>query len=312
MKIAFFVATDADKKFYTEAFSGHQLTFYDGVLTEGTLPDESDYDVISVFIKSKISKKVIDYFPNLKLITVRATGVDNVDCEYAKQKGITVCNVAGYGTHPVAEFTFGLMLALIRKIIPSMEFAKQEKRFIHDGFSGINLSGKTLGVVGTGAIGANVIKIALGFGMRVLATDPYPNNKLKETLTFEYVQMEELLSRSDIVSLHCPATTETHHLINSDTIALMKEGSYLINTARGSVVEIDSLLKALDDGHLQGAALDVLENEEQIDDRVLNNPNILITPHIAFDTTEAEDEIRKSTVNNILAFLNRSSENGSY
>lgn len=332
MKIAFFEVTEQEKKdYFSQNLAGHEVEFFEEALDENFIPDHTDFEVISIFVGSKLNKTIIDAFPNLKAITVRATGFDNVDTSYAKSKNILVSNVPAYGSNTVAEFTFGLILSLSRKIPQAAYRLKVSGEFSFEGLRGFDLNGKTLGVIGTGKIGSNVIKIAKGFNMQVLATDPHPNEELARTLGFSYVTLEELLKNSDIVTIHVPLMEQTHYLLNKNNLPLMKKRALLINTSRGAIVDTDALAMALTQEHLGGAALDVLEEEGElkeeaelliqnkippedfkkiIEDHILiHMPNVIITPHMAFYTKEAEFSIMETTVKNIMAALSGTSEN---
>ncbi len=306
MKIAFFELKDQDKKdFYTKTLEGHELFFSDQILDKTSIPDSQDFEVISIFVKSKIDQKVIDAFPNLKMIAVRATGFDNVDIEYAKQKNIAVVNVPVYGSHTVAEFTFALMLTLTRRVKEAL--VKEQTDFNYQGLRGDDLYQKTLGVIGTGKIGLNVIKIAKAFEMKVLAYDVFKNEQAQNELGFEYVELNNLLGNSDIITLHTPATPETNHIINKDSINKIKRGAILINTARGVLTETDALIQALDTGILKGLGIDVLEEENTLNESfqafkshpLANMKNVIFTPHMAFYTKEAEDNIQNTILENI-------------
>jgi D-lactate dehydrogenase len=282
------------------------VIFYNEHSSSESLAKEKDYDLISTFVHSRVDSKIIDACPNLAAIFARGTGYDNIDTEYAKQKGIEVFNVPSYGTETVAEFTFALILSLVRNIPKAMLKLKHEKKFIRDDLSGIDISKKTLGVIGSGKIGKKVINIALGFNMHILCFDINPDNELAKKTGFEYVSLDELLKNSDIVTLHTPLNPGTKNLINSDNIFLMKKSAYLINTARGSIIETSALVAALESGSIAGAALDVLENENNLsenDFKLINMENVIVTPHIAFLTAEAEDRIRSTVVSNILNFI---------
>lgn len=326
MKIAFFGVKEQEKKQYLEKnLSSHKLTFFEHCIAEDNLPKETDFEVISIFVDCIVTKKVIDALPNLKLIAIRATGFDNVDNDYAKQKGILVTNVPDYGSHTVAEFTFGLILSLSRNIPEAIFRIKFKTDYSYEGLRGFDLYHKTLGVIGTGKIGKRVISIAKGFEMNVLAYDPYPNQDLANEIKFEYTSLNNLLEKSDIITIHCPATEETKHLINKDNIFKMKKGALLINTARGSIVDTDALYQALKKDHLAEAALDVLEEEKELKEEsslfvkkeispvetktllenhlLINLPQVIFTPHMAFYTKEAEDSILQTTIENINSFL---------
>lgn len=329
MKIGFFGLKEQEKKdYFINSLASHQVTFIDQDLDEQSLPKEMDFDIISVFVGSKLTQKVIDSFPKLKMVAIRATGFDNVDTNYATEKGIIVTNVPSYGSHTVAEFTFGLILSLSRKIHQAISKVKDEVEFNHEGLKGFDLYGKTLGVVGTGKIGTNVIKIAKGFGMIILAHDAYPNKQLEEAFECRYVSLDELLISSDIVTIHVPSSPSTHHLLNLSNILKMKKGSLLINTSRGDVIATDALYKAISENHLAGAGLDVLEEENSLGEnltkeefeplmmknileisQLIKHPNVIVTPHTAFYTTEAEQAIMQTTIENINKFVTGSPTN---
>lgn len=303
-------------------------TFAHEKLTGNNLDLAKDAEVVSIFVESKIDKEIIDRLPNLKLIATRSTGFDHVDVAYAKGKGIVVCNVPAYGSRTVAEFTFALILSLSRKLFVAADQIKEGKGFDYQAFEGFNLQGKTLGIVGTGRIGLNVAQIAKGFDMNILGFDIYPNEQKAGEYGFKYVNLDELLANSNVISLHVPYSKETRHLINKNNIRKIKKGALLINTARGEVADTEALLVALKDGTLAGAGLDVLEGERELKDEatliahydpkhpnldelkvliedhaLINMPNVIITPHIAFYSTEAKNEILKITVENIISFI---------
>lgn len=283
----------------------------------------SQIEILLPFIHPAIGASQLEMMPRLRLIATRSTGYDHIDLEAARARNVQVANVPGYGETAVAEHTFALMLAVSRKIV---EAATRTRRgdYLLDGLQGFDLYGKTLGVVGVGAIGLHVIRIARGFGMKVVATDVIQHRLLAEVLDFRYVELDELLSGSDIVSLHAPALASTQHMINHETLARMKPGTLLINTARGSLVETEALSQALERGHLAGAGLDALEGEELLNHeeellhetereealrvllanrRLQRLPQVVITPHIAFNTHEALHRILDTTVENVRAFL---------
>ncbi len=322
MKIAFFEIKGWEKRFLRKALKGHELFFYKEPLTEENVKLAKSCDIISTFIYSKINKNVFSKLPKLKLIATRSTGFDHIDIKECKKRGIVVCNVPSYGSNTVAEHTFALILALTRKVHKAYLKMLRHDFSIED-LKGIDLMGKTLGVIGAGRIGLHVIKIARGFGMNVLAYDVYHNEILAEVLGFKYVSLEELLKNSDIITLHVPYNEHTHHLINRKNIKLIKKGAILINTSRGGVVETEALIEALDKGILSGVGLDVIEGEELIkeekqllyepekidklkevvkDHILLSKENVIYTPHIAFYSQEALERIISTTAENILAF----------
>lgn len=324
MKTAFFEIKDWEATYLKEKLPSQDLQFFSNVLDLKNLPSERGFEIISIFTGSKIDKSILDSLPNLKLIASRTTGIDHIDQEAAKAKGIVVKNVPTYGENTVAEFAFALLLSLSRRILDSALRVKNKGSFTSDGLQGFDLAGKTIGVVGTGHIGQHVIKIANGFGMKVIGFDAVPNRVLESQLNFQYVDFELLLKNSDVITLHVPYLPATHHLININNINLVKRGAVLINTARGSIVETAALVKALNEGILAGVGLDVLEEETELknmrqlilesdlDDEdlrtVLSNhilidmDNVIITPHNAFNTKEALTRILNTTIENILSF----------
>lgn len=247
-------------------------------------------EVISCFITTKFSKEVLAQLPALRLLCTRSVGFDHIDAPYCKEKGITVCNVPDYGSHVIAEHAFALLLGTMRHINEG-NVRVRAGRFDYHGLRGMALEGKTIGIVGTGKIGRKVAKIAHGFGMNILAYDVFQVPELCEQFGLKYVELKELLERSDVVTLHAPSLPATKHMINKDTITHMKQGVILINTARGSLVDTDALLAALDSGKIRYALLDVLEHEANVkeDTRLVHHPKVVTTPHIAF---YADDSVR--------------------
>ncbi|GIV08370.1 MAG: lactate dehydrogenase [Fimbriimonadales bacterium] len=289
----------------------------------------ADCEAIVVFIWTKVSRAVIDALPQLRLVLTMSTGYDHIDLAACQERAITVCNVPHYGENTVAEHTFALILSLSRKLHAAYFQGIRGDYRIRE-LRGFDLYGKTLGVVGAGNIGLHVIRIARGFGMRVLAYDMRPHPLLAQVLGFTYTPLEALLRESDIVSLHVPARPETHHLINRETLSQMKRGALLINTARGSVVDTEALLWALDEGILSGAGLDVIEGEEFITEEsallkmpvaeqtlkqvvqaqmLLRRENVVFTPHIAFNSREAVQRILDTTLDNLQAYLEGRAQN---
>ena len=325
MKIAFFEVEKWEEKILSRDLPGEEISFSKDKIDDNNLPEEKDCEVLSVFVNSRITKKVLGRFPNLKLISTRSSGYDHIDLKACKERKVIVAHVPGYGANTVAEFAFGLMLNLTRKIYRGIDQIKEHGSFVLDGLRGIEIKGKVLGVVGVGRIGKQVVKIAQGFSMKVIAFDPFPDAKFQKEMGFKYVDLEEVLKKSDIVTLHAPYNKETHHLINKENIGLMKKGAILINTARGGLVETETIVNALKDGTLGGVGLDVLEEEGEVKDEldlltrahpkeeVLRNmlynhilmemPNVLITPHLAFNSQEAMEEILETTTTNIKGFI---------
>lgn len=244
-------------------------------------------------------REVLEQCENLKMLAVAFTGLDHVDLAYCEERGIKVQNCAGYATTAVAELTFGLMLDVYRNILPCDEAARAGGT--KDGLVGFELEGKTIGVVGTGAIGARVIELAKAFHMNVLAYNRTPG-KVKDV---DYVALEELLEKSDIVSLHVPLTPETKGIIGEKGLALMKPSAILINTARGPVVDTKALADALQSGKIAGAGIDVFDAEPPLDpaDPLLHTPHTVVTPHVAFATKESMIKRAIIEFDNIAAFI---------
>lgn len=325
MKIAVFEAEGWEKKILEEKFPEAEISLYPERLDAQHIPERRDFEVVAVFVNCKVDEEVLSAFPELKLVTTRSTGFDHIDIEACKNRGIVVNYVPGYGDNTVAELAFGLLLSLSRHIYRSVDQIKETGSFALTGFRGFDLKGKTIGVIGTGRIGKESIKIAKGFGMHVVAYDLFPDQKYASENDVRYLSLEELLGASDVITIHAPLTKETFHLINKGNIEKIKKGCVLINTARGPIVETDALIQALEKGILGGAGLDVLEDEGQTKDEipflasdhpdvqdlktVLENhvlikmPNVLITPHNAFNTQEALERILATTITNIESFV---------
>lgn len=327
MKIAFFQIEDWEVEHIKKQLSEHELFFFKDKLTSETLPEQRDFDIVSVFVGSKVDQAVLAALPNLKLITTRSTGFDHIDLPMAQSMNIATGYVPGYGDNTVAEFAFGLILALSRKIYESVDRLRETGLYSYVGLRGFDLQGKTIGVVGTGRIGQYVIRIAKGFSMQVIAFDAFPKPELATELGFEYVSFDDLLGRSDVITLHVPYLPSTHHLINMSNIGKIKRGALLVNTARGAVIETDALIKGLSDGILGGAGLDVLEEEGALADEktlvmyghpeehnlktiiadhvLIDMPNVLVTPHNAFNTQEALQRILDTDICNIQEYAGK-------
>ncbi|MFQ3549747.1 MAG: hydroxyacid dehydrogenase [Armatimonadota bacterium] len=322
-KITFFETDDWSREYLKNCCYSNDVPMIKEPLDEDNAELAKDSEIISVFIYSKVNKEVLDKLPNLKMVTTRSTGFDHIDIKECAKRNIVVSNVPRYGENTVAEHAFALILALSRNL--QLAVRNQHRlNFSLEGLRGFDLKGKTLGVVGAGAIGLHSIRMGRGFGMNVVAFDAYPQSILAEVLGFEYVSLDELLSVSDVITLHVPLNEHTHHLINKENIYKIKKGAILVNTSRGGVLETEALVKALDEGILYGAGLDVLEGEETIKEEaqllsdtmpveklravvrsyaLLHRDNVIITPHIGFYSLEAEQRIINTTVENINAFL---------
>lgn len=328
MKIVFFELEKTEQPIIAKSFGDSVVSFFEEKLDENNTEKAKDADAICVFINSVINRKVIDAMPNLKFISTRSTGVNHIDCEYAKIRGIQISSVPAYGSHTVAEFTFGLILNLSRNIEKANNYIRESSDFNYfPRMEGFDLEGKTLGVVGTGKIGKNVVKIAKSFAMNVIAYDLFPDLVFAKENNFEYKSFDDVISLSDILTLHTPYTKENHHFINKESISKMKKGVYLINTARGELIDTDALVWGLKEGVIAGAGLDVLEGEKELKEEIevlsanyrsmkteeykmlledhilMDMPNVIITPHIAFYTREAVAEILKVTILNIQGFI---------
>jgi D-lactate dehydrogenase len=329
MNIAFFGIHDFEKEYLQKSLSKHTCTFYEEHLNKDTAKKAKKADIVSVFINSQVDKEVMKQIPKLKLITSRSTGFDHIDLKEAKKRKIVVCNVPFYGENTVAEHAFALILSLSRNIHRSYVRTIRGD-FSIAGLQGFDLKGKTIGITGGGHIGLHVARMAKGFDMNVLIFDVNQQKFLSEVIGFEYVSFEDLLQKSDIISLHVPYNKYTHHLINRKNIKLIKKGALLINTARGGVVETAALLEALDRKILAGAGLDVLEGEQAIIEErevlynahntkkmmevacnhiLLGRDNVVFTPHIAFYSEQALERILQTTVENINFFISKNPKN---
>ncbi len=324
-KIAFFGVKSWEKEIIEREINNLD-TFGVGIYKEevqDNLELASKYEIISPFIYSKFDEKILEKLPNLKMIATRSTGMDHIDGNFCKKNKIEIANVPIYGSNTVAEYTFALLLAITKKIVVAHQ-SVEEGEFSPEGLTGVDLYGKTLGVIGCGKIGQNVIKIARGLGMKVLGVDEYRDPKLEKKTGFKYTDLETCLKNADFVTLHVPAIPETYHMINKNNIKLMKKGSFLVNTARGAVVEAEAIVWALNNKILAGAGLDVTEEEMLVDSMsvVMSNKtskdslqdilsfhllrdrdDVVFTPHNAFNTIEAIERIVKTTVENINNYI---------
>lgn len=324
LHIAFFELEDWEMDYLKSALPNVKLKLFRDKLVNDNVKEILDCDAIGVFIYSKINKEILDKLPNLKLITTMSTGFDHVDVDECITKGISVCNVPTYGANTVAEHTFALILALSRKLVESIDRTRKGD-FTIEGIRGFDIRNKTLGIVGCGNIGEHVVKIARGFDMDVIVFDVNKDMQKAKAMGFKYVKFDDLLAKSDIISLHAPYNKYTHHMINNGNIQKIKKGAYLINTARGSLVDTEALYNALNNGILAGAGLDVLEEECTIkEEKQLLSPefkkscdietvlanhmlmhmkNVIMTPHNAFNSKEALIRIMDVTAANIKAYM---------
>lgn len=321
MRVAFFEVRDWERVYLAERLPSDQAYFASGNLT-APVEDLRDFNALSVFIYSHVTSGLLDAMPELKFIATRSTGFDHIEVQACKSRGIAVSNVPSYGENTVAEHTIALLLMVSRKVHQSVLQVRSGHVDLAQ-LIGFDLQGKTIGVIGAGHIGLHVIRIARGFGMRVLAFDVRRDPFLADLLGFEYATMDRLLAESDVVTLHSPLTEETHHLLGREQFAMMKAGAVIVNTARGGLIDTDALVEALESGKLGGAGLDVLEGEELIKEekQLLQQPldverlrmalrnrvllardDVVFTPHNAFNSSEALLRILDVTLANLEAF----------
>ncbi len=318
MKLTFFSTQTYDKTFFEEHNEkfGFSIEFFEVALNESTVNLIHQSDAICIFVNDNVTSTVMERLAVLgvKVIALRCAGFNNVDLKAAAKFNIRVVRVPAYSPHAVAEHAIAMIMALNRKTHKAYNRIR-EQNFSLNGLMGFDLFGKTVGVIGTGNIGMVFCKIMLGFGCRVVAYDIIQEESMVEA-GVRYVQLNELLSESDIVSLHCPLNEETHYLICQDTISLMKKGAMLVNTSRGGLIDTKKVIKALKSGRLGAVGIDVYEQEETLffqnlsehiiaDDtiaRLISFPNVLITAHQGFFTQEAMDQIASTTLANLKAF----------
>lgn len=325
MKIVFFDVKESwEREIIAKSFPKDEVVVLEDDVSKAK-KDVFDADVISVFIYSKCDSSVLSKFSNLKMIGARSTGFDHIDTLYCKKRGISVFNVPHYGENTVAEFTFGLLLAISRKIIESVDRVR-EGEFSFSGLRGFDLAGKTIGVVGFGNIGQKFAKMCSGFEMKVLIFDVNSgklSNKVNE-VKGKFVSLEEIFKSSDVISLHLPLLPSTKHILSKKAFSKMKKGVVILNTARGDLIDSQALVDAIEEGVVSYAGLDVLEGECMIKDEIellnhnnkkkcrkcdmkvliedhilINKKNVYVTPHNAFNTQDALERILKTTIENI-------------
>lgn len=319
MKIAFFSTKPYDKRFFEAANQsvGHALTFFETRLTADTAALAQGFESVCVFVNDTLDRITLTKLADqgCRLVLLRCAGYNHVDLDAAAGLGVTVCRVPVYSPYAVAEHTVALILSLNRKVHKAYNRVR-EGNFAIDGLMGFDLHDKTIGIVGTGRIGQVLARICAGFGLHVLAHDPKPSPECM-AMGVSYVPFEELAAKSDIVSLLCPLTPQTHHLICAEAIAKMKPGVMLVNTSRGGLIDAKAVIDGLKSGQIGSVALDVYEEEGDVffedlssqvlqDDilaRLLSFPNVLITSHQAFFTVEAMQKITQTTLANASGFL---------
>lgn len=315
MKFAFFDTKSYDRTSFEKCASEKNIVFkyYETKLNADTVSLADGCDGVCVFVNDTVNSEVIDKLHSMgvKAVALRCAGYNNVDMKHAEGK-IAVFNVPAYSPHAVAEHAMAMLLAAVRKI-PRAYIRTRDHNFSLTGLTGFDLHGKTVGVIGTGRIGSVFVEICKGFGMKVLAYDKYPN----ENLGVDYEDLDKLLSESDIISLHCPLTDETRHVIDSAAIGRMKKGVVIVNTSRGALIHAQALLDGIKKRRIGAACLDVYEEESDVffedlsddimdDDtlaRLISMPNVLVTSHQAFLTEEALNNIAETTVKNISEFF---------
>ncbi|MBA4137368.1 MAG: hydroxyacid dehydrogenase [Opitutus sp.] len=316
LRVAFFDTKPYDREYFAHApaTAGLDLRFLDHRLSESTVATAESAGAVCCFVNDRLDRATLTHLQQtgVRHVALRCAGFNNVDLAAAKELSLTVTRVPAYSPHAVAEHTIALLLTLNRKIHRAHNRVR-EQNFSLSGLVGFDLHGKTAGIVGTGKIGKIAAEILRGFGMRVLACDPFPDASWAAQHRVSYVSKAELFAASDVISLHSPLTPETHHLVNEPSLAAMKRGAYLVNTSRGKLIDTAALIEALKSGRVGGVALDVYEEEEGVffedhsdrvlaDDelaRLLTFPNVLITAHQAFLTREALAEIARVTTENL-------------
>ena len=322
IKLLVFDFRESEKDFFrSHELENFDITFFTESLNEETVKNLSselldNTSVISVFIDSEVTENVINSFKNLRIISTRSTGVEHINKRSADAKNIAVVNVEGYGARPVAQYTIGLILALVRKIIPASEYLKAKNRVCQN-FVGRDISKFTIGIIGTGNIGIAVAKLASAFGMKILAYDISEKIEFAKKYNVEYTDFNTLLREADIVTIHIPYTGENKYMFAFEQFSIMKNTAYLINTSRGEIVNIKDLYSAVTKGAIKGAALDVVTceyfnfkcsnltqtlynnfecvEESKILTELIKNQNVIVTPHIAYETQDAIDYILEVT-----------------
>ena len=312
-KIAFFDTKPYDRTYFDKYGKNYEITYFEEKLNHHTAKITEGFDGVCAFVNSNINKMAIErmYERGVQILAMRCAGFSNVDIAAASGK-LAVVRVPAYSPHAVAEHALALLLALNRRIYRAY-IRTRDFNFNINGLTGIDLYGKTAGIIGTGKIGRTFIDLCRGLGMKVIAYDPYP----AEGSGIEYVSLDTLFRESDVISLHCPLTESSYHIIDREALGKMKDGAFLLNTSRGALVDSEALLEVLTAGKLRGAALDVYEEEanlfyEDMSDKIIKDdtlallvsrPNVLITSHQAFLTEEALDNIASVTIQNFDEFF---------
>lgn len=335
-KILFFDVADYEVEFLNKACEGKfEYQLIRESLNGLFIPtkEQEEAQIISCFTTSRVPNDILEKFKNLELIALRSVGFNHIDIDYCKKNNIFVENTPNYGNMTVAEFALGLLLDVARKITYS---ANNLKNSIVDAKCtiGTEIFGKTIGIIGLGAIGSEMARLAHGIGLKILGYDLREKEDLKEKYNVQYTDFETLIKNSDFISLHSPLTKENYHLFNKETFKLMKPTAFIINTARGELIDTQALYNALSENRIAGAGLDVLESEDTLTDveylvdigrmspqalqktvlnnRLMKSDNVIITPHIAYDTREAINRILNTAISNINAFVEGKIQNNVY
>lgn len=330
MKIVVFESEPREAATFEPLNGPDEVELIDAPLREENAPRFEDAEIVSTFIYSRLDRDVLERLPALKAIATRSTGFDHIDTAYCDERGITVSNVPSYGENTVAEHVFALLLAISHRLPEAIDRA-QRGHFSPEGLQGFDLAGKTLGIIGTGAIGRHVVRIAKGFGMEIVAYDVMPDDAFAHEAGFRYLALNDLLGSADVITLHVPSIPETRRMLSARAFSKMKDGVVVINTARGDLIDTRALIGALTSGKVAGAGLDVLPDEPMIreeaelicssfsdqhdlrdlvaDHVLLRMRDVVVTPHSAFNTREAIQRIAATTVENIRGFLSGAPRN---
>jgi len=333
MKIVYFDVENYEENYLRENNEGKYNYFLEPNPLNALAPLKEEYadaDIISLFTTSRVDRKVLEQFKNLKLIALRSVGFNHIDIEYCKEHNIAVENSPGYGNITVAEFALALLLDVCRRVTLSYNEYKEGK-VIPENLIGTELCGKTIGIVGLGAIGSAFAKISHGLSLNILGYDKVEREELKQTYNVKYVDFDTLLKESDFISIHAPLTNENYHMFDKDSFEKMKPSAIIVNTGRGELIDSQALYEALITKQIAGAGLDVLEKEETISDldyiiginrldkltleqTIINSqlfklPNVIVTPHTAYNSIEAINRILKTTMSNIDEFVKGNSKN---
>lgn len=317
MKVAFFAIKNQEKEFLEKKLEAFELKFFEDSDIKKHIKEIANTEILSVFHTCKVDSKILSALPNLKMIATRSTGFDHIDLEEAKKRNILVCNVPEYGSSTVAEYAFALILNIARKVYKFSE-RTDKADYEYKDVLGMDLFGKTIGVIGAGSIGSRVMEIASGFGMKILVYSRSLDKKFLENPQITHTQdLDFLLKNSDIVSVHLPLNESTKHIINTQNVVKMKKGVILINTSRGGVVANTAIQKGLKMGIISYAGLDVIENEEKLlsnkkaplAKKLAELEEVVYSPHVAYYTKGAEQRILQTTVENIQKFAQNKPQN---